>query len=233
LRIHLSVYNFSFVDRDMVMRYHWGLGVGHVYGHHSSSNATASGGLGTFKEGENESPKDAGGTANRSNQHNETVVQGRDPQKDLHQINCDAGMANPAGASKDRSSISKTVNAHNQDGEQKTSNPMSDGTDMASALGDAKQDESEAWEPKNVYQRGGMRRKALIDGEGSDSDETDSDYDHDNSTIGPAASGVDDEGNSATKDQKSGNDDQRHAEVELELEEMYGGTHDEELTSYD
>ena len=23
----------SFVDRDMVMRYHWGLGVGHVYSH--------------------------------------------------------------------------------------------------------------------------------------------------------------------------------------------------------
>lgn len=24
---------FSFVDRDMVMRYHWGLAVGHIYGH--------------------------------------------------------------------------------------------------------------------------------------------------------------------------------------------------------
>jgi hypothetical protein len=23
----------SFVDRDMVMRYHWGLGVGHTYSH--------------------------------------------------------------------------------------------------------------------------------------------------------------------------------------------------------
>jgi hypothetical protein len=76
-----------------------------------------------------------------------------------------------------------------------------------------------------------MRRKALINGEGSDSDEMDSDYDHDNSTIGPAVSGVDDEGNSA-KDQKSRNNDQRHAEVEFELEEMYGDTHDEELTSY-
>ena len=26
-------FNISFVDRDMVMRYHWGLGVGHVYSH--------------------------------------------------------------------------------------------------------------------------------------------------------------------------------------------------------
>jgi hypothetical protein len=24
---------FRFVDRDMVMRYHWGMGVGHVYSH--------------------------------------------------------------------------------------------------------------------------------------------------------------------------------------------------------
>jgi len=28
-----------FVDRDMVMRYHWGLGVGHVYSHHSGSGS--------------------------------------------------------------------------------------------------------------------------------------------------------------------------------------------------
>lgn len=28
-----------FVDRDMVMRFHWGLGVGHVYSHADSSNA--------------------------------------------------------------------------------------------------------------------------------------------------------------------------------------------------
>ena len=31
-----------FVDRDMVMRYHWGLGVGHVYSHHSGSGSYGS-----------------------------------------------------------------------------------------------------------------------------------------------------------------------------------------------
>ena len=31
-----------FVDRDMVMRYHWGLGVGHVYSHHSGSGSYSS-----------------------------------------------------------------------------------------------------------------------------------------------------------------------------------------------
>ena len=25
--------SFRFVDRDMLMRYHWGLGVGHIYSH--------------------------------------------------------------------------------------------------------------------------------------------------------------------------------------------------------
>lgn len=28
---------FRFVDRDMVMRYHWGLGVGHIYSRRNSS----------------------------------------------------------------------------------------------------------------------------------------------------------------------------------------------------
>jgi hypothetical protein len=28
-----------FVDWDMVMRYHWGLGIGHVYSHHSGSGS--------------------------------------------------------------------------------------------------------------------------------------------------------------------------------------------------
>ena len=27
----------SFVDRDMLMRYHWGLGIGHTYAHNTSS----------------------------------------------------------------------------------------------------------------------------------------------------------------------------------------------------
>jgi hypothetical protein len=27
----------SFVDRDMVMRYYWGLGIGHIYSHHQDS----------------------------------------------------------------------------------------------------------------------------------------------------------------------------------------------------
>lgn len=34
-----------FVDRDMVMRFHWGLGIGHVYSHADSPNvSTVSGG---------------------------------------------------------------------------------------------------------------------------------------------------------------------------------------------
>lgn len=38
IRINLSN---RFVDRDMLMRYHWGLGVGHVYSHGQSAFATA------------------------------------------------------------------------------------------------------------------------------------------------------------------------------------------------
>lgn len=29
---------FSFVDRDMVMRFYWGLGVGHIYSHQSQAH---------------------------------------------------------------------------------------------------------------------------------------------------------------------------------------------------
>ena len=32
----------SFVDRDMVMRYHWGLGVGHTYAHEVDNEGTQS-----------------------------------------------------------------------------------------------------------------------------------------------------------------------------------------------
>jgi hypothetical protein len=30
---------FRFVDRDMLMRYHWGLGVGHIYSHGQRADA--------------------------------------------------------------------------------------------------------------------------------------------------------------------------------------------------
>jgi len=30
--------SFRFVDRDMLMRYHWGLGVGHIYSHVQRAN---------------------------------------------------------------------------------------------------------------------------------------------------------------------------------------------------
>lgn len=30
--------SYRFVDRDMVMRYHWGLGVGHLYSHQRNAN---------------------------------------------------------------------------------------------------------------------------------------------------------------------------------------------------
>ena len=32
----------SFVDRDMLMRYHWGLGVGHMYAHSTASTGPPS-----------------------------------------------------------------------------------------------------------------------------------------------------------------------------------------------
>jgi hypothetical protein len=31
---------YSFVDRDMMMRYHWGLGVGHTYAHHDTERSS-------------------------------------------------------------------------------------------------------------------------------------------------------------------------------------------------
>lgn len=34
---HLLKYSVSFVDRDMMMRYHWGLGVGHTYAYQQAS----------------------------------------------------------------------------------------------------------------------------------------------------------------------------------------------------
>ena len=35
----------SFVDRDMLMRYHWGLGIGHVYAHDIVANGVTEGSL--------------------------------------------------------------------------------------------------------------------------------------------------------------------------------------------
>jgi hypothetical protein len=59
-----------FVDRDMVMRYHWGLGIGHVYSHHSGSGSysatnTEQGGLEDNK-GSNNIQGSAAGTASTS-----------------------------------------------------------------------------------------------------------------------------------------------------------------------
>lgn len=34
---NLLIYKYRFVDRDMVMRYHWGLAVGHTYAHRRTS----------------------------------------------------------------------------------------------------------------------------------------------------------------------------------------------------
>lgn len=33
---------FRFVDRDMVMRFHWGLGIGHLYSHQRGADSLAS-----------------------------------------------------------------------------------------------------------------------------------------------------------------------------------------------
>jgi hypothetical protein len=38
-------YEFRFVDRDMLMRFHFGLGVGHVYSHHRSTQAEEGNGV--------------------------------------------------------------------------------------------------------------------------------------------------------------------------------------------
>ena len=34
-----STISFRFVDHDMLMRYHWGLGIGHTYSHDSPTNS--------------------------------------------------------------------------------------------------------------------------------------------------------------------------------------------------
>jgi hypothetical protein len=39
------VHSPSFVDRDMLMRYHWGLGIGHVYAHDIVANGVTDGSL--------------------------------------------------------------------------------------------------------------------------------------------------------------------------------------------
>jgi hypothetical protein len=41
--VHIYIpFILRFADRDMVMRYHWGLGIGHVYSHSQAPNRDAS-----------------------------------------------------------------------------------------------------------------------------------------------------------------------------------------------
>jgi hypothetical protein len=169
-KLHLSAMVCRFVDRDMVMRYHWGLGVGHIYSHHSGSPTEA----GTGPHASNSTDR---GNWGQSQGIEHGMDQTRSCQPPHH-------VTNPGTFSGCESfrNVSDNSNGHDQQRGPKTpDSPINDDSAMDSATGCGKQDEFEELMEPEIYQHTGSgRRRKLTTGEESDETDlgSDSEYDH-------------------------------------------------------
>jgi hypothetical protein len=197
----------------MVMRYHWGLGVGHIYSHHLNSSSIDHG-----VSGEN-SNLDANGNLSRGDtlpknldQHLQKVHSTnnidladnpetfRDRGVDIHMSDEDHG--------------SDTIHQHHDQSGQSLALATDD--NMTNAMDDA-QDAME--EGETIGEHGSRRLRNNLNEE---SDESDLDYS--DTENGPA-----NEGN-----QSDDGGDWEDLEAEIDFDDMYGDSmQDQQLTSYD
>jgi hypothetical protein len=223
-----------FVDRDMVMRYHWGLGVGHVYGHHPRSSTEA----GTSALGdEGESQNNASEDASRSNRrHDQGTALWMDQARNCRQPHQSTNLGTSASGRDGGESlkdVNNNPNGHdqfNQCADRQTPGPINDVDDTLCATGGGKQDEFEELREPEIYQRSGRRK--LSAGEESDGAGSDSEYD-DSMTRSVSLQNLDAARDSAMDNDAGDRDWQPEEAVENELDDMYGDTQDQESTSYD
>ena len=82
----------SFVDRDMFMRYHWGLGIGHSYTHSRKVDTTANVGDFDAEEEEVNSDQDCGTISNSDREASDSDSESDSDASDRGQcINYDCG----------------------------------------------------------------------------------------------------------------------------------------------
>jgi hypothetical protein len=161
-KLHLGAMVCRFVDCNMVMRYHWGLGVGHIYSHCSGSPTE----VGTGPRASNSTDRSNWG---QSQGIEHRMYQTRSCQPPHHIMN----LGTFSGCESLRN-ISDNSNGHNQQRGPKTpDSPINDDSPMHSATGCGKQDEFEELIEPEIYQcTGSGRRRKLTTSK--ESDKTDS-----------------------------------------------------------
>jgi hypothetical protein len=218
-----------------------GLGMGHVYGHHSRSSTEAGTGMGsTLIEDKGESQSSTSDNADRGDQHHSQDTElGMDQTQNYQQPRHLADLGTSGwggdGSLEDASNNPNRDDQFNQCGGQKAPDPMHKGNVPDGILG-RKQDEFEELRKPQVYQRSGRGRRLTS---GEESDRTDSGLECDDDVtwsmlLQNLDADVVNRRNSAMDDGRDDWDQWQPEEVmENELDDMYGNTQDQESTSYD